>query len=94
MDSKTSTVEVDGIPVVLDEDRFDNIEVLELMMRFEDGDASPTTVAKLAKLMLGEEQYEATKEQLKGDDGICHATDYLAFIEKVFSEANSTPLKN
>ncbi len=91
---KQSTVEVDGIPVVLDAERFDDMEVLELMMRFEDGDASPSTVARLARLMLGDEQYEATKEQLKGDGEVCRATDYLAFIEKVFSEASSEPLKN
>lgn len=93
MDTK-STIEVDGIPVVLDSARFDDMEVLELMMRFEDGDASPSTVAKLVRLMLGEEQYENTKKQLMGEDGVCKATDYLAFIEKVFSEANSETAKN
>lgn len=94
MEESQSTVEVDGIPVVLDSKRFDDMEVLELMMRFEDGDASPITVARLARLMLGDEQYENTKDQLKGADGVCKATDYLAFVEGVFSAANSEPAKN
>ena len=77
------TVEVDGIPVTIDRETMDDVEVMELLGEMED---NPFVLPRLMRLVLGDEQYANVKRSLRRD-GRCHVSDLLPFFSQVLKES-------
>lgn len=79
------SIEVRGIPCVMDEAPLDNIEVLEVIAEIEEGNIFK--VPEFFKVTFGEEQYANIKKSLKGEDGICHTNDIFEFYRECIEAA-------
>lgn len=76
-------VEVGGIPLVIDTDRLQSIEFLELLGAMED---SVAATPKAMRYALGEEQYANVKKSLRRD-GVTLAADVVSFFTEALSAA-------
>lgn len=77
-------VEVDGIPVAISRDAMDDIDVLEMLADVSEG--SMTSMPRLMRSVLGDEQYANVKESLKGDDGRTRVSDMTGFFFRAWRE--------
>lgn len=89
------SIEVRGIPCVMDEEPLDNIEILEVIAEIEAGNI--LKLPQFFRVAFGEDQYANIKNSLKGDDGVCHASDLSAFYSECMiaaAEAKAAEAKN
>ena len=65
VEKREKTVEVDGITVTISMDRMEDIETVEAMTDFENGD--PMARVPLFRRTFGVDEYKRIKKELKGD---------------------------
>lgn len=82
------SLEVRGIPCVMDDEPLDNIEVLETIAEIEGGNI--LCIPRFFKAVFGDEQYENIKRSLRDERGVCHASDLLDFYHECLDEAAKT----
>lgn len=86
---------VQGIPCVFNDTALDDFDMLEKLEQMEQGNI--TALVGFAKGIFGEEQLGNIKDQLRGDDGVCHLSDMNGFISQCIvaaSEAKKAEAKN
>ena len=74
-----ATITAQGLTIAIEQDRMDDIEILELIVMIESGEAQYMT--SFLRLAFGEEQYEQIKEHLKNEDGRVTITALAEFFE-------------
>lgn len=73
-----------GFKFEADDEAMDDIEFIELLAQ---ADESPTVLPKIAKIVLGDEQYKALKEHLRNKKGRVPVEAVLNALEEIFESA-------
>lgn len=88
-------VQIDGIPCCFEKDVLDDIEMVENVLKLQQGNA--TVVVPIALSLYGAEQYDNIKSQLRDESGRCRLSAISDFVSKTLIEvgkANRSELKN
>lgn len=80
-----TVVEWDGHEYTLTDDAKNDFEVLELL---DDVEANPQRFPKLLRALLGPEQFDAWKNNARGENGRVRTDDAGKFFRHLMSEAN------
>ena len=83
--AKRKTVEVGGISVEVAETAFDNMEMVELLAKAQDGNI--LVLPKVCAILFGADRYESLKGELADEDGVCTATAMTEFVVDVMRKA-------
>lgn len=85
---KDSLVDVEcmGIEVTIDKDRFDDIELIDMMDDVQDGD--PLKVGKILKKILGSD-WKRVYDELRDDRGVVPASKAMEFFGDVMEAAEA-----
>lgn len=85
---KDSLVDVEsmGIEVTIDTDRFDDLELIDMMDDVQEGD--PLKVGKILKKILGKD-WKRVYDGLRGDDGVVPASRAMQFFGEVMEAAGA-----
>lgn len=79
-----------GFKFVADDEAMDDIEFIELLAQV---DETPTVLPKIAKTVLGDEQYETLKDHLRNKKGRVPVEAFTTALEEIF-EAAGEEVKN
>ena len=95
MEPAILAIEVDGIPMSIDRNTFDDFRILGLAADYQDGDL--TVLYKLAVAILGEEQLEnvlKSVEETRGHASIAYMGEFLGKLMQKAAEAVRGEAKN
>ena len=87
MESDILTIEVDGIPMSVDRNAFDDFRLLGLAAQYQDGDL--TILYKLAVAFLGEEQLENVLRSVEETRGHASISYMSGFINRLMEQTAS-----
>ncbi|KQY58313.1 hypothetical protein ASD11_01205 [Aeromicrobium sp. Root495] len=85
---KDLVVPLDGVDYVLDEDVFDDVEILEMLGEIQNNDALHM-LPGLMKRMLGEDQWRGWKEAHRLESGRVPTEPMSEFLSEIFAALSS-----
>lgn len=82
-----------GFEVEIPDENLDDYELLEDLAALDEGEENTGKIVSAYKRLLGEGQYKALKEHIRGEAGRVSATAMLETLQEIF-ELQDGELKN